>query len=81
MKIQIPALVLAICCTVAAAAQQAAKPAAAPVELTAEPSHHLKINNEYIRAFYNLERRHSHLEYLTPFDFEQKYVAERRYAA
>lgn len=50
MKIQIPTLVFAICC--AAAGQQAAKPAATPVEMTAEPSHHLKIDNEYVRAFY-----------------------------
>jgi putative transposase len=37
--------------------------------------------DEYIRAFYNLERRHSHLDYLTPLEFEQKYMTERRYAA
>ena len=51
MKLKVAALVLTVCC-IALAAQQAAKPAATPVEMTAEPSHHLKIDNEYVRAFY-----------------------------
>jgi len=37
----------------AALAQDAAKPApAAPVEVAAEPSHHLKVENEYVRAYF-----------------------------
>jgi putative transposase len=37
--------------------------------------------DEYIRAFYNRDRRHSYLRYLTPHEFEQRYESERRRAA
>jgi len=37
--------------------------------------------DEYITNFYNPDRRHSHLEYLTPVEFEQRYETERREAA
>jgi putative transposase len=36
---------------------------------------------EYINTFYNRDRRHSHLGYLTPLEFEQKYEGERRRVA
>jgi putative transposase len=37
--------------------------------------------HEYISAFYNRQRRHSYLGYLTPVEYEQKYEAELRQAA
>jgi putative transposase len=36
---------------------------------------------EYIRDFYNRDRRHSYLGYLTPAEFEQSYRSERRNVA
>ena len=50
-------LLLVLLCSACFALAQNAKPAApdknaAPVEITAEPMHHLKISNQYIRAFY-----------------------------
>ena len=52
MKIHAFVVVLILSC--AAALAQDAKPAtpAAPVEVAAESSHHLKIENEYIRAYF-----------------------------
>jgi quercetin dioxygenase-like cupin family protein len=43
--------VLALSC-LSLFAQDAAKPAPAPVEVAAEPDHHLKLENEYVRAYY-----------------------------
>ena len=37
--------------------------------------------DEYIRVFYNHERRHSYLDYLTPAAFELRYESQRRQAA
>jgi hypothetical protein len=55
MKIRL--LLLFLCLAISLAMAQDAKPATADkygptVEITAEPSHHLKIDNPYIRAFY-----------------------------
>lgn len=36
---------------------------------------------EYITGFYNHERRHSYLEYLTPVEFEQRYESRQLRAA
>ncbi|MGK0298873.1 MAG: putative transposase, partial [Gammaproteobacteria bacterium] len=30
---------------------------------------------EYIEVFYNRQRRHSFLDYMTPVEFERKYVS------
>lgn len=47
----LPMLVLT--CGAAARAQEISKPAAAtPVEVASEPSHHLKVENEYVRAYF-----------------------------
>ncbi len=52
MKIYSLLLLLALSCG-AALAQDTAKPApAAPVAVAAEPSHHLKVENEYVRAYF-----------------------------
>ena len=37
--------------------------------------------DEYISTFYNFHRRHSHLGYLTPAEFEHRHDGERRAAA
>ncbi|HUI85064.1 MAG TPA: hypothetical protein VL240_12615 [Candidatus Binatia bacterium] len=50
MKICASIFMLTLCC--AALAQEAGKSSAAPVEVAAEPSHHLKLENEYVRAYY-----------------------------
>lgn len=51
MGIRYLAIVLALSC--AALSQQTAQTnAAAPVEVASEPSHHLKVENEYVRAYF-----------------------------
>jgi len=51
MKVHLLAVVLAL--SFAAFSQDAGKPASATsVEVAAEPSHHLKIDNEYVRAYF-----------------------------
>jgi quercetin dioxygenase-like cupin family protein len=48
-----PFLLLLVLASAAAFAQDVAKPApATPVEVAAEPSHHPKIENEYVRAYF-----------------------------
>ena len=37
--------------------------------------------HEYISSFYNRQRRHSYLGYLTPAEYEQNYEQEQRQAA
>jgi len=48
-----PSLLLLVLSSAAGFAQDVAKPApAAPVEVAGEPSHHLKVENEYVRAYF-----------------------------
>ncbi len=51
MKLRSLFLLLALS-GVLAFAQDAAKPATATVEVAGEPSHHLKVENEYVRAYF-----------------------------
>ncbi len=52
MKVHALALTLTLACTALLAQETSKTAATAPVEVAAEPSHHLKIENEYIRAYF-----------------------------
>jgi len=65
MKICGFALFLAMCC-----APVFCQDNKAPVEITAEPSHHLKVENEYVRAFYvEIAPGQSTLMHHHPYDY------------
>ena len=40
----------------------------------------LRVIGDYIDNFYNVERRHSHLDYLSPIEFELRSQVQQRVA-